>query len=447
PAMALAPEAAAGRPASPALAPPATPAGWAAPASATATLLFDASDLLDYGRHSRAPTGIQRVQMNLIEEALRQAGEHAGIVAFAAAEGAWKPLPAALFGRLAGLARSGADTGDPAWLAARQAVAAALRDAPPLAPAPGSVLVNLGTSWWLPGYARRIAEAKARHGLRYLPFLHDCIPLLVPEHCDANLAGDFARWFAALCLQADAVLVNSDCTRDDVRRLHSALAPGRDLPCTVVPLDAAALSPEATEPAPLPVALRGGRPFILFVGTIESRKNHLLVFQAWLTLVRRHGAAAVPDLVCVGKRGWLAEPALDLHARAPILQAKVHLLEAVPDGVLEALYRGCLFTLANSFYEGWGLPLTESLAHGKLVLAPDLPAFRQSGAGGAVFFAPNSEPDLVAQLWRLATDAGHRQALEARLAREVRLRGWADIAAQVLAAAAACPAGPPPLAG
>jgi glycosyltransferase involved in cell wall biosynthesis len=406
-------------------------------------LLFDASDLLDYVRHNRAPTGIQRVQLNVIREALQGESTPALVCAFDPAAGAWRLIPAALFLELARLSATGTDTADPAWEAVVAATQQAVQGGTVLDFAPGTALVNLGTSWWLPDYLSRVRQAKARFGIRYIPFLHDCIPLLVPEHCAEGLIEEFARWFAGLCLHADRVLVNSACTAGDFRRLQRALLPGLEIPSSIVPLDAA---PDAVEPGALPPRLADGRPFILFVGTIESRKNHLLVFQAWLSLVRRHGAERVPELVCVGKRGWLAEEALRLQARSDILRAKVHLLHDIPDTVLAALYRGCLFTLYNSFYEGWGLPVTESLAHGKVALVPEHSGLRESGAAGAVFFAPNSEPDLVEQVWRLSTDAAHRAALEQRVAAQFRPRRWAEIAARIARESALGEALPPPLA-
>ncbi|MFC7474405.1 glycosyltransferase [Dankookia sp. GCM10030260] len=438
PAAALAPI-----PATPPVA--AVPYGAAAVAATGAPLVFDASDLFDYFRHNRAPTGIQRVQLNVIRAALQDATDlPVSVAAFDPASGAWKPVPTALFLDLARLSATATDTAEPDWAAAVAAMGQVLRSSQALDFGAGSTLVNLGTSWWIPDYLRQVREAKARHGIRYVPFLHDCIPLLVPEHCAEGLVDEFARWFAGLCLHADAVLANSDCTRGDFERLREAVLPGTAIPCRTVPLDG---RPDPVEPGSLPAVLRDGRRFVLSVGTIESRKNHLLVFQAWLTLVRRHGAEAVPDLVCVGKLGWLAEEALRLHARSAILRTKVHLLQDVPDTGLAALYRDCLFTLYNSFYEGWGLPVTESLSHGKVPLVPEHSGLRESGAAGAVFFAPNSEPDLVAQLWRLSSDANHRAALEARIAERLRLRSWAEIATQVVrdAAAADSPGLPAPL--
>jgi len=396
-------------------------------------LIFDASDLLDYFRNNRAPTGIQRVQLKVISAALDQAPE-ARIVVFDAAAGAWKAMPVELFRRLAQLSHRGADAADPEWTGAVAGAVSQLLQAPPLAFVPGSRLVNLGTSWWLPDYLRRVREAKARFGLRYVPFLHDCIPLVVPEHCAAALVDEFARWFAGVCLLADMVLCNSASTEADFHRLQRRLMPEHAIPTAVLRLDAVT-APDPEAPAVervLPLSLRSGRPFVLFVGTIESRKNHLMVFNAWLALLRRHGAEAVPDLVCVGKRGWLADAALTLHANSPALREKVHLLHGIADQALEALYRGCLFTVYNSYYEGWGLPVTESLAHGKVPLVPDHSALRESGGAGAVYFEPQSEPDLVAKLERLMHDASFRTAQETVIGREVRLRSWQDLTAELL---------------
>ena len=81
---------------------------------ADAPLVFDASDLLDYFRHNRAPTGIQRVQLNIIRRPAwrRHAADRPGVAvaAFDRATGAWKPVSAALFGQLARLSATGTDT-------------------------------------------------------------------------------------------------------------------------------------------------------------------------------------------------------------------------------------------------------------------------------------------------------------------------------------------------
>ncbi|MBW8268656.1 glycosyltransferase [Caldovatus aquaticus] len=431
PPPAVAPEAAAGR-----------------EGAADARFVFDASDLFAYFADNRAPTGIQRVQLNVIAHALLDApaGEPVAVAAFDQQHGAWRAVAPALFLRLWRLSQCGADPHDFAWQAALAELRGALAEGAALAFAPGAVLCNLGTSWWIRDYFLRVRDAKARFGLRYVPFVHDCIPLIVPQHCSAGLVREFAQWFASLALHADALLCNSRCTLVDVRRELAALLPAAELPATVVPLDAdprPALGAEASGAAGADADPRlpaPGEPFVLFVGTIESRKDHLLAFRAWRRLIARHGTAAVPRLLCVGKPGWLAEPALALLAEAQELAHRVSIVHGVPDSTLAALYRRCLFTLYNSHYEGWGLPVTESLAFGRVPLVPRHSSLPEAGGEGAVYFAPGDLDDLVSKLEVLLFDAAARQAAEARLARRVRLRDWRAVKDQILAALRAVPA-------
>lgn len=216
------------------------------------------------------------------------------------------------------------------------------------------------------------------------------------------------------------------------------MLPGIAIDAAVVPLDAAPLPPLANLPS-LPPALPVHRPYVLFVATLEPRKDHALAFRAWLSLIAAHGLEAVPDLVCVGRRGWGCDALLAMHAASPELQARVRLLHDVADQQLPGLYAQALFTLYNSQHEGWGLPVTESLAHGKVPVVPAHSSLTEAGGEAAVYFTPGSEPDLVASLEAMIFDAGFRAAREARLAAARRLRRWSDLAEQVLDLVAEAP--------
>ncbi len=397
---------------------------------------FDIADLCAHLRHSRNPTGIQRVQLNLVAAALALAGDRVRICACDPQAMGWKPVPAPLFHRLAQLMQQGGGIADPAWVEAVQQLQRQLRLAPPIAFAPGSVLVNCGTSWWLPEYPRLVRAARARFGLRHAAFVNDCVPLLLPDACAEGLPAEYARWFASLALHADLLIAISDSTRRDLLRLQQRLLPGMAIDAAVVRLDAA---PPPVSAAPLSAALRPQRPYVLFVATLEPRKDHALAFRAWQALIARHGLDAVPDLLCVGRRGWGCDALLALHAQTPELRARVRLLHDVSDQQLPGLYAQALFTLYNSRHEGWGLPVTESLAHGKVPVIPAHSSLPEAGGEAAVYFTPGSEPDLVASLEPMIFDAGFRATREARLLASRRLRRWDDIAAQVLDLVAAAP--------
>ena len=399
------------------------------------TVVFDLSDLLAWFDGNRAPSGIQRVQMEVVGPALRPgvAAAHVLLAAFRPEAGAWRALPRELFLRLAALSRIGADPMDSAWREAVALTREALDNAPDLAFPEGAWLVNLGTSWWLADYHLALRAAKARHAIRYAALVHDCGPLVVPEHCDPNLVADYARWFAGLGAHADLLFAVSDATRQDLERLRASLLPGLPAPpVALLRLDAAAGRPPAANRAHPAIAALAGRPYVLFVGTLESRKNHLFVLNAWLALARRHGAQKLPLLVCVGRPGFMAEPALALLRNAPALREGVRLLSDVPDSALDGLYDGALFTLYNSHHEGWGLPVTEALAKGKVVLAPDHSGLLEAGAGLATHFRHQSEPDFIALVERLSFDPGFRHEQEAKVATGLKLRSWPAVADELL---------------
>lgn len=399
-------------------------------------VVFDASDLIEFFRGARAPTGIQRVQLNIIAQALLDPPDDRSIavVAFETYVGFWREIPRELFLRFWRLSRTGGDIRDPAWKGAIDDAIRAMHDGRDFPFAEGAALVNLGTSWWIKDYFLRVRHAKRLYGIRYVPFLHDCIPLLVPEHCERALVREFAQWYAELGLHADAAFANSESTARDATRFLDSVIPGLGLPIAVVRLDASLRDDLAgaarAEPAPgIPAE---DEPFVLCVGTIESRKNHLLLFQAWLTLIRTHGPHRVPPLLCVGKPGWLAAPALTLLDAAPELAGHVRILHGISDMDLARLYERCLFTVYGSFHEGWGLPVTESLSYGKVPVVPRHSALVESGAGGALFFEHQNEPDLVAKLAAMLFDPAFRAAREAEAAGVV-LRRWPDLAQQILA--------------
>jgi len=405
-----------------------------APAGPPTELAFDVTDLLDYIRDSRTPTGIQRVQASLLREILAHPAPPAPVllVAYDPSTTRWWHVEDAAFRRMLELSRIGAEPGDPAWW--RNVAELCDADRRPDAPiAAGATLISLGNAWGIEDYFRGLRLLRSAIPLRYAAFLHDCIPLLMPEHCAEATPPLYARWFASLALQADLLLANSHATAADAARLGAPLGLRPTPAVTALAVDP---PPEAEAAAAAAAALdreEPDAPFALFVATIESRKNHLMVFRAWLALLRRLPAAFVPRLVCVGRPGWKADAALDLLARVPELRAKVSILSGVSDLALAGLTSRCLFTVYNSFHEGWGLPVTESLAAGKLAVAPAHSGLLEAGAPGALFFPPGDEPTLVALLERLATDDAWRVATEARIDGAAATRSWREAAELALA--------------
>ena len=170
----------------------------------------------------------------------------------------------------------------------------------------------------------------------------------------------------------------------------------------------------------------------MITGTIEPRKNHAAAIDAWRRLIERHGSYNIPDLVLAGKRGWLVDQIFELLLSTNYLQGKVVHRSEVTDTELAELYRQCLFTLYPSFYEGYGLPVAESLRFGKLCIASNAPSILEIGDDLVDYVNPGDADALYAAVERAIFDDDYRRSREAEIARKHRPYLWRDSAADVM---------------
>ncbi|WP_439551803.1 glycosyltransferase family 4 protein [Falsiroseomonas sp.] len=253
----------------------------------------------------------------------------------------------------------------------------------------------------------RIAALR-RQGCHFVPLIHDLIPLHHPEFARAGHAEKHRRRIVTTAALADAIIVNSAATAAELMPWLSA----RPSPPQVAVAPLGVTPPMVEAP---PVALR---PYFVVLGTIEPRKNHLLLLNLWRQLASTHGAAA-PRLVVVGRRGWENENVLDMLERCSALDGLVREAGPLPDREVASLLRGARALLFPSFAEGFGLPLAEALALGVPAIASDLAALRE--VGGAV---PDYLDPLDGSAWRSAVLDYARSDSVGRRTQMGRLTGW-----------------------
>jgi glycosyltransferase involved in cell wall biosynthesis len=394
----------------------------AAPAATDAAIVFDVTDVLHHLLHHRRPSGIQRVQLNVVSSLLRRSDPE--IACFVSQIDDWVAVPSDLFLRLSDLAIADGPADDPQWREAVGALIGALWGGDPMRFSDGAALVDLGTAAGHGSYFLRLRAAKSRHGIGYYPFVHDCIPALFPEYGTPEWVRDYIERLLGIFVHADGILAASQATAGDVATLAQRLGYGIGAP-KIVRFDAdAAVAPD-------PRRLER-EPYVLFVSTFEPRKNHLLAFETWRRLIERRGLRRTPPLVCVGGRAWMVEPAMALLRGDSRLRRRVRIRRGVSDGALAALYRDCLFTLYPSAYEGWGLPVTESLCHGKVPLIAAVSSLPEAGRDFAEYFENGSAADLSAKLERLIDDSGYRAGKEAAIRDGFRPRRWDAIADEIV---------------
>ena len=165
---------------------------------------------------------------------------------------------------------------------------------------------------------------------------------------------------------------------------------------------------------------------MLCVGTIESRKNIWRLAQAWKRLARRDDVD-VPRLVLAGKPGWLVEGFLEWMRVSAWLEGWIQFVNAPTERERDYLYRNCLFSVTVSTYEGWGLPIGESLWHGKTAVVSNVSSMPEVGGDMVEYCNPHSINSIHDACLRLIADEARRAELEHRIA-ETRLRTWDDVA-------------------
>jgi glycosyltransferase involved in cell wall biosynthesis len=171
-------------------------------------------------------------------------------------------------------------------------------------------------------------------------------------------------------------------------------------------------------------------PYVLYVGTIEPRKNLPRLLRAFEAAVVRGGLPH--HLVLAGARGWRNGPLLDVH-RASSIPERIHFPGYVAEDLLPALYAGADVFAYPSLGEGYGLPPLEAMACGAAVLTSDGSALAETAGGAALLVDPGDEEAIARGLERLLGDPEERRRRVELGLRQAALHTWDRTAEATLA--------------
>jgi glycosyltransferase involved in cell wall biosynthesis len=256
----------------------------------------------------------------------------------------------------------------------------------------------------------RYAAAVERFWLRPVYFVHDLIPVTHPEYCRDGEARRHEQRLRTILTTGGGLIANSTATGAALH--HYGKTAGLAVPPLVIaPLGTVALpAPQHSSPHP--------QPYFVMLGTIEPRKNHLMMLHLWRQMVEA-GAPDIPSLVIIGPRGWECEQVLDLLERSPALKGKVIEHGRCDDAELSTWLHHAQALLFPSFVEGYGMPLAEALAHGVPVIVSDLPVFREIAGDIPNYLDPLDGPG-----WRRLVLDYARPDSPARAAQMMRMQGY-----------------------
>lgn len=228
----------------------------------------------------------------------------------------------------------------------------------------------------MPHHRAKLIEWK-RRGVTFIFVMYDLLPLQRPDWFSGKLAAAFRRWIPLVAILADEVKCISHAIADDFNNwiydrynLSSA-----DITVSVMPIKASHWLPQLTQQSFKTDAIFSARgPFFLTVGTVEPRKGHAHLLDAFDLLW-----ASEPNFswVIVGQPGWKTS-ALQRRIKAhPLLGSHLFWLDRAGDDELSGLYKDCYGVISPSYAEGLGLPVLEALEMNKPILARNLPVYQE----------------------------------------------------------------------
>lgn len=292
--------------------------------------------------------------------------------------------------------------------------------------AAGDVLLSLGASWPIEGHAPAVAAIRLR-GVCVLRMVYDLIPTIKPQWVDEPTVRQVSAWVRNVLTASDRVLTISEFSRSEIERYcqESSLPLP---PTSVVRLgDDLGSSCDATPPLPRFVPRR---PFFVCVSTLDVRKNHRLLYDAWQVLAARDPEHC-PDLVCLGVPHVLVGDLMHEIRHDRAVNGRIHVLHGIEDAELAWYYRHCTATIYPSRYEGWGLPVAESLAHGRLCLASNATSIPEISPDLPEFFHPLDALGLVALVERTLRDPDWVRTKETEIRARFTPTPWTHTARQV----------------
>ena len=264
----------------------------------------------------------------------------------------------------------------------------------PIDPRKGDVLLLLDSSWHSDFF--KDVEALKKKGIPVISVIYDLIPLTHPQFCDENLVKVFQQWFDWISHTADGFMCISKATASDVTHFNSIqnaeLKSSQWIDHFYLGYELDLASDNSLIHASLEEAFSPPRPTYLMVSTIEPRKNHAYLLDAFEKLwANGHDLA----LCIVGKIGWKVDDLIERIEQHPEYGQRLFMFNKLNDSELQICYQNARALIFPSFTEGFGLPLIEALSKNLPVLASDIPVFQEIGGGFVEHFNLSNPDDLM----------------------------------------------------
>lgn len=278
----------------------------------------------------------------------------------------------------------------------------------------------LGATWGTPDFPELLCSLKREVGFKLIFTVYDLIPVYAPHFFGPGFGGHYSRYLMNTISSSDALLSISQHTTKDLRHFMTELlipeVPIINFRLGDNPLDVVG------NQGPSPDIEAGN--YVLAVGTVEVRKNHQALYLAW-ELAAKEGID-LPQLVIVGKPGWNVSDLLYDISANPLVNTKIKIVSGIDDATLGWLYQNCILTVYPSWYEGWGLPVAESLHFGKVCVSSNASSMPEIGGDLVEYCSPYEPRDFMNAIHSFVTEPKKLEKAEKNISRKYRSVTWEE---------------------
>lgn len=276
----------------------------------------------------------------------------------------------------------------------------------------------LGATWGTPDFPELLCSLKREVGYKLIFTVYDLIPVFAPHFFGPGFGNHYSRYLMNTISASDALLSISQHTTKDLKRFMTEL----EIPEVPIitfrlgdnPLEVVGASSPRTD-------IVAGE-FVLAVGTVEVRKNHQALYLAW-ELAAKEGIE-LPTLVIVGKPGWNVSDLLYDISANPLVSQQIKIISGIDDETLGWLYQNCLLTVYPSWYEGWGLPVAESLHFGKVCISSDASSMPEIGGDLVDYCSPYEPREFMNKIHAYSSNHSSLTAAEKKIAAKYKSVTW-----------------------
>ncbi|MBU3625048.1 glycosyltransferase family 4 protein [Polynucleobacter sp. JS-Safj-400b-B2] len=245
------------------------------------------------------------------------------------------------------------------------------------------ILILLDSSWHDDMWPR-VSDFQKSGGFVYA-VLYDLIPFSHPETVEITTRKLHTNWWRSAIKKLDGVVCISKAVQNELNEWQLKITHNK------LPVDYFYLGSELNESDPVIKVLNTPSPFFLMVGSIEPRKNHSIVLDAFESLWLRGISGS---LVICANNSWMSEELMERIKAHPQLNQQLFLVEKASDRDLVYLNKSCCALIMASIAEGFGLPIVEALQLGAKVICNDIPVFREIGEQNVTYFSFNNSHSL-----------------------------------------------------